>query len=62
MNELKITGDFTVNEVHAWVHFCLPDVSDKFMSMEATNCYKNSFTGTHLTCAYRLFCLPLFYS
>ncbi len=59
MNEIKITGEFSVAEVHSWVHFCLPDVSDRIVSMEATNCYRNSFTGTHLMCAYRYFHLIL---
>ena len=53
MNELRITGDFSISEVHSWLHFCLPDVSDRVNTTEVTMCFKNSYTGTHLSCTYR---------
>jgi Bardet-Biedl syndrome 7 protein len=31
MNELKITGSFSMAEVHSWIVLCLPDVPAKYL-------------------------------
>jgi hypothetical protein len=32
VNEVKLTGAFSVSEVHSWVSLCLPEVPEKYNS------------------------------
>jgi len=52
-NEVKLTGSFSVSEVHSWVSLCLPEVPEKVTSEECTLNFKSVFIGTLLQCFYK---------
>ncbi|OAD57989.1 Bardet-Biedl syndrome 7 protein [Eufriesea mexicana] len=54
-NELKLIGNFTVAEMHAWLSFALPDVPERphLEDGKATLTYVSSFIGTLLKCIYK---------
>ncbi|XP_016910045.2 Bardet-Biedl syndrome 7 protein homolog [Apis cerana] len=54
-NELKLIGNFTVAEMHAWLSFVLPDVPERphLEEGEATLIYISAFIGTLLKCKYK---------
>ncbi|XP_066595790.1 Bardet-Biedl syndrome 7 protein homolog [Prorops nasuta] len=54
-NELKMTGSFSVAEMHAWLSLALPDVPERphLNDGEASLSYVSSFMGTVLKCKYK---------
>eukprot|EP01105_Mastigella_eilhardi_P010352 TRINITY_DN2412_c0_g1_i2.p1 TRINITY_DN2412_c0_g1~~TRINITY_DN2412_c0_g1_i2.p1 ORF type:complete len:655 (+),score=171.97 TRINITY_DN2412_c0_g1_i2:418-2382(+) len=52
MNEVKITGTFTLPEIHSWVSFCFPEVPVKLTSDDITINFRSIFTGSVVTCSY----------
>ncbi|KAG5178282.1 hypothetical protein JKP88DRAFT_330058 [Tribonema minus] len=53
MNELRLTGGFTLGVVHDWVAQCLPGVPPEAQSDTMNLKFRNAFTGSVLTCRYR---------
>jgi Bardet-Biedl syndrome 7 protein len=54
LNQLTISGQFSLSDVHSWVRFCLPDVPDRPPDGESVVLqFKSSFTSTQLQCVYR---------
>jgi len=53
MNELKITGQFSLAELHAWVVFCLPDIPARPPADEVSYCFESVLMGTVLTARYK---------
>ncbi|XP_072746370.1 BBSome complex member BBS7 isoform X2 [Anoplolepis gracilipes] len=54
-NELKLNGNFTIAEMHAWLSLILPDVPERphIHEGEAILIYISSFIGTVLKCKYK---------
>ncbi|KAI4482217.1 hypothetical protein M0804_008768 [Polistes exclamans] len=54
-NELRLSGNFTVAEMHAWLSLVLPDIPERphLYDNEAILIYKSSFIGTILKCKYK---------
>ncbi|CAL1685480.1 unnamed protein product [Lasius platythorax] len=54
-NELKLNGNFTIAEMHAWLSLILPDVPERphIHEGEAALVYISSFIGTVLKCKYK---------
>ncbi|XP_020292035.1 Bardet-Biedl syndrome 7 protein homolog isoform X3 [Pseudomyrmex gracilis] len=54
-NELKLNGNFTIAEMHAWLSMALPDVPERphIHENEAVLTYVSSFIGTVLRCKYK---------
>ncbi len=53
MNMLKLTGQFSLAEIHSWVVFCLPEVPDKTPAGDSITFYfQNTFLGTQLEATY----------
>ncbi|XP_025994810.2 Bardet-Biedl syndrome 7 protein homolog [Solenopsis invicta] len=54
-NELKLNGNFTIAEMHAWLSLALPDVPERphVHEGEAVLVYVSSFIGTILKCKYK---------
>ncbi|TGZ38011.1 Bardet-Biedl syndrome 7 protein [Temnothorax longispinosus] len=54
-NELKLNGNFTIAEMHAWLSLALPDVPERphIHEGEAVLVYISSFIGTVLKCKYK---------
>jgi len=53
MNRLKISGSFSLPEVHSWVVACLPEVPARLQEEEASFAFRNTFLDTLLLCTYR---------
>ena len=53
MNLLKISGSFSLPEVHSWVVACLPEVPARLQGEEASFAFRNTFLDTLLLCDYR---------
>jgi len=53
MSILKITGTFSLPEVHSWVVACLPEVPARLQNESATFAFRNTFLDTLLLCAYQ---------
>jgi len=54
MNVLKLTGPFSVAEIHSWVAFCLPDVAERPPAGDDITFYfLNTFLDTQLECKYK---------
>jgi len=53
MNSLKISGSFTLAEVHSWVVACLPEVPARLQADDGSFAFRNTFLGTLLLCSYR---------
>ena len=52
-NVLTLRGQFTMAEVHSWVSFCLPEVSEKVpASSSASITFISTFLDTLLLCEY----------
>ncbi|XP_040570762.1 BBSome complex member BBS7 [Lepeophtheirus salmonis] len=52
-NILRLTGPFTLAEMHFWIHFCLPEVPEKSPSEDmAQLCFESTFLGTILKIEY----------
>lgn len=53
MNTLKMTGTFTLGQMHEWVCFCLPDVPSRHQGEEVHMSFRNVFLGTQLSATYK---------
>ncbi|XP_031571614.1 Bardet-Biedl syndrome 7 protein-like [Actinia tenebrosa] len=54
MNSLKLTGQFSLAEVHSWVCFCLPEVPERTPAGDqVTFHFLSTFLDTQLDCTYR---------
>jgi len=53
LNTLKITGNFTKNDISAWVNTCLPDLPNTAEEDEVRVNFTSSFVGTILLCYYK---------
>ncbi|XP_058807085.1 Bardet-Biedl syndrome 7 protein homolog [Phymastichus coffea] len=55
-NELRLTGSFSMAEIHAWLALALPDVPERPIQendSEASMIYTSTFIGTILKCKYK---------
>ncbi|XP_008550977.1 Bardet-Biedl syndrome 7 protein homolog [Microplitis demolitor] len=54
-NELRLVGNFTVAEIHAWLSFALPDIPERptLQDNEVILNYVSSLTGSILICKYK---------
>lgn len=55
-NELRLSGNFTIAEMHAWLSLALPDVPERPNledAGEANLKYISTFTGTIFICKYK---------
>ena len=48
-NTLKITGAFTLSDVHSWVVTCLPNVVPRLSTESAKMSFKSTFMGHDTT-------------
>ena len=53
VNTLRITGGFTLEQLHSWVLVCLPEVPARLQNDEAQFAFRNTFLDTLLLCAYQ---------
>jgi len=53
VNTLRLTGTFTLSQMHEWVCFCLPDVPARLQEREVSMNFRNCFLGTILSAEYR---------
>ena len=53
LNVLRISGSFTLAEVHSWVISCMPEVPARLQAEEARFQFRNTFLGSLLLCEYR---------
>eukprot|EP00976_Prorocentrum_cordatum_P002547 49568-Prorocentrum_minimum.AAC.1 len=61
MNELRISGQFSLAELHSWVVFCLPDIPARPPADEVSYCFESVLMGTVLIakCVYALSPRPI---
>lgn len=52
INTLTLSGDFSLSEVHSWVGSCLPSVTPRLNTEEASVAFKSTFLDTVLLCDY----------
>jgi Bardet-Biedl syndrome 7 protein len=54
INKLKLTGSFSLSEMHSWLHYCVPEIPEK-PSAENEMCFYfvNTFLGTQLEIMYK---------
>ena len=62
-NTLRLSGPFSMAEMHTWISFCLPEVPEKPPALEeATFIFMSTFLDTMLQVDYRqvlcFFCAP----
>ncbi len=54
VNKLQITGNFSLAEMHSWIYYCIPEVSEKHpIENEANFYFLNTFLGTQLEVSYK---------
>ncbi len=54
LNKLKLTGSFSMAEMHAWIYYCIPEIPEKAPpETETTFYFTNTFLGTQLEITYR---------
>lgn len=56
LSTVKLSGNFSVKDAHAWIYSCIPDVAAKFgggSDGQGEIQFRNAFTGTHLVVKYR---------
>jgi len=52
-NVLSLSGQFTISEIHSWISFCLPEVSEKVPAGDSASIsFISTFLDTVLTCTY----------
>ncbi|XP_059481988.1 Bardet-Biedl syndrome 7 protein homolog [Neocloeon triangulifer] len=52
-NSLRLTGEFSLAEVHSWIGLCVPEVPEKVpLTPEGVLSYKNASLNTVLHCVY----------
>ncbi|KAH3757488.1 hypothetical protein Pelo_10713 [Pelomyxa schiedti] len=52
LNELKLSGNFTLSEIHALVGSCFPEVPERCLTEDITLFFRSSFTGSIGACHY----------
>merc|ERR1719498_1611721 len=52
MNELRLTGNFTVSNMHEWLCLCVNELPSRPSDEEMVIAYKSTFVGTFLTGKY----------
>ncbi|XP_074649766.1 BBSome complex member BBS7-like [Tubulanus polymorphus] len=53
-NALKLTGQFSLAEMHSWVSFCLPDLPERTPAEDiVTFTFVSTFLNTQLQCIYQ---------
>eukprot|EP00455_Lapot_gusevi_P042479 TRINITY_DN5044_c0_g1_i10.p1 TRINITY_DN5044_c0_g1~~TRINITY_DN5044_c0_g1_i10.p1 ORF type:complete len:516 (-),score=135.30 TRINITY_DN5044_c0_g1_i10:44-1498(-) len=52
MSTLRISGEFSLNEIHQWVCACLPEVPPRLSVDEASFTFRSTFLDTFLICQY----------
>jgi len=53
MSELRLTGTFSLAELHSWVCLALPEVPERVTADEMVFNFTSTFLGTLLLCSYR---------
>ncbi|XP_071787420.1 BBSome complex member BBS7-like [Asterias amurensis] len=54
MNSLKLSGQFSLAEIHSWVCFCLPEIPDRTPPGDSINFhFLSTFLDTQLDCFYK---------
>ncbi|XP_022086868.1 Bardet-Biedl syndrome 7 protein homolog [Acanthaster planci] len=54
MNTLKLSGQFSLAEIHSWVCFCLPEIPERTPPGDTINFhFLSTFLDTQLDCLYR---------
>ena len=54
INKLKLTGSFSLAEMHSWLHYCIPELPEKPPAdNESTFYFVNTFLGTQLEITYK---------
>lgn len=53
MCELRLSGAFSLAELHSWVRIALPEVPERVTADEMALVFTNTFLGTFLSCTYR---------
>ena len=54
INKLKLTGSFSLAEMHSWLHYCIPELPEKPPAdNESTFYFVNTFLGTQLEIIYK---------
>lgn len=48
LNEMSLTGSFSMEEIHGWLSLCLEDIPDRIIKDEAEYFYKSTFQDTML--------------
>jgi Bardet-Biedl syndrome 7 protein len=53
MSEIKMSGSFTLGQIHSWVGSCFPDVPPKLPEGDSLRyMFKSTFLGTHVSAEY----------
>jgi len=52
-NELRLTGQFALADIHAWVVMCLPEVPTKVPSENVELFFRSTFLGTMISAKYQ---------
>ena len=54
INKLKLTGTFSLSEMHSWLHYCIPELPEKPPADNEINFnFINTFLGTQLEMTYK---------
>nr|CCA22840.1 conserved hypothetical protein [Albugo laibachii Nc14] len=53
INTMKMSGNFTLIQVHEWISQCLPDVPVRFQDEKMSLLYKHVLLGSILICRYK---------
>lgn len=54
LNTLKLTGQFSLAEMHSWIHFSLPEVPERPPASDTASFqFVSTFLNTQLDCTYR---------
>jgi hypothetical protein len=54
INKLKLTGSFSLSEMHSWLHYCIPELPEKPPADNEINFnFINTFLGTQLEVNYK---------
>lgn len=53
MSSLRLSGGFSLVQIHDWVTACLPDVPGRLQEDQVTMYFQNTFLGSLLVCKYQ---------
>lgn len=54
INTLKLSGNFSLAEIHTWLNYCIPEIPDKVPAdNEIKFFFINTFLGTQLEVNYK---------